>query len=77
MAEPERYVVVDLAVLEAIKELAQINKFAWPALAGIRLVLRVARIDEVSGSLVLGLRFVRELDVEPDPPPDETGFGSI
>jgi hypothetical protein len=76
MAEPERYVVVDLAVLEAVRELAQINKHAWPALPGIRLVLRVARIDEVSGSLVLGLRFVRDLE-PPESDEPERGFGSI
>jgi hypothetical protein len=75
----ERYLAIDPLILEAIRELAQINKHAWQALPGIRLVLRVAAIDEVDGRLVLGLRFARELDVEPDPPPEqpERGFGSI
>ena len=70
----ERYVVVDLGVLEAIRELANIQQFAWRALPGIRLTLRVARIDPVSGNLVIGVRVARDL-TPPEQP--EHGFGSI
>jgi hypothetical protein len=72
--EPERYVTVDLAVLAAIKALAGLREHNPTALHAVRIVLRIARVDEVSGRLVLGLRLVRDLE----PPDDDSGhFGTI
>jgi hypothetical protein len=66
MPEPEeRYVTVDLAVLEAIKELAWLQQVNWTALPAIRLVLRIARIDPVTGNLVIAVTAARDLD-DPD-----------
>jgi hypothetical protein len=63
MPEPEeRYVIVDLRVLEAIKELAWIEQINWKLLPAIRLVLRVARIDPVTGNLVIAVKATRDLD---------------
>jgi hypothetical protein len=63
MPEPEeRYVIVDLRVLEAIKELAWVQQVDWKLLPTIRLVLRVARIDPVTDNLVIGVKLARDLD---------------
>jgi hypothetical protein len=62
MAEPERYVTVDLAVLEAIRELAWIQQVDWKIIPAIRLVLRVARIDPVTGNLVIAVTVTRDLE---------------
>jgi hypothetical protein len=57
----EHYVVVDLRVLEAIKELDWIQRVDWKLLPAIRLVLRVARIDPVTGNLVIAVSATRDL----------------
>jgi hypothetical protein len=57
--EPERYVTIDLALLDAIRE--------GRTLPAVQLLLRVATIDRVSKHLVIGVRVVRDLD---DRPPD-------
>lgn len=53
--EPERYVTVDLAILDAIRKLAELQQAA-------HLVLRVARVDRVSGRIVFSARLVRDLN---------------
>jgi hypothetical protein len=58
----EHYIALDPIVLEAIRELSWLSQIDRRNLPTIRLVLRVVRIDEVGGDLVLGLRFVRDLD---------------
>jgi hypothetical protein len=58
----EHYVVVDLHVLEAIKELDWIQRVDWKLIPAIRLVLRVARIDPVTGNLVIAVKLTRDLD---------------
>jgi hypothetical protein len=72
----EAYVTVDLVVLEAIRELAWLAQTDWHNLPRLRLLLRVARIDQVSGQLVLGLRFVRDLGVEGVPGDSSPGLAS-
>jgi hypothetical protein len=71
MAEPEeRYVTVDVALLQSIRELLtqrQVNPGAvvptFRINAGaFRLIARLATIDEVSGRVVLGIRLFRDLD---------------
>jgi hypothetical protein len=56
--EPERYVTIDLALLDAIRE--------GRTLPAIRLLVRVATIDRVSNHLVIGVRVVRDLDDRPE-----------
>jgi hypothetical protein len=73
LPEPETYVAVDLAVLAAVKALAGLHEHNPTALLAVRLVLRVARVDEVSGRLVVGVRLTRDLE-----PPDDSGhFGTV
>jgi hypothetical protein len=71
----ERYLSVDPIVLEAIRELDWLHRVDPRNLPTVRLLLRVARLDEISGHLVLGLRFIHELGAEGvsgDPSPDLT-----
>jgi hypothetical protein len=63
MPKPEdRYIVVDLKVLQAIKELAWIQQLDWKMLPAIRLILRVASIDPITGRLVIAVKATRDLD---------------
>lgn len=68
LPEQERYIVIDPVILEAIRELSWISDFDRHTLEGIRLVLRVARIDPTSGNLVISAQFVRAL---PDDSPEQ------
>jgi hypothetical protein len=64
----EAYVTIDPLLLQAVKEFAWVNDYDRHTLPAVVLMLRVARIDQVDGRLVLGLRFVRELgDYDPGP----------
>jgi hypothetical protein len=70
MTEPERYLAVDMMIIEAIRKLwlEDVDQLKVPT---VMLLLRVVRIDEISGQLVLGIRMTRDLD------PPEKGIGSI
>jgi hypothetical protein len=59
------YVVVDLAVLQALRELAWVTDYDRHTLGAIRLVLRVARIDPITGRLVIAVSVARDLDTDP------------
>jgi hypothetical protein len=67
----ERYIVVDLAILEALRALWDESGHPRLSRGTVKLLLQLVRLDEVSGTLVLGLRFVHDLEVE------EKGLGSI
>jgi hypothetical protein len=69
----ERYVVVDLAVLEAIRQLSR--ELSWPgrvdklSFPTVELLLRVVRIDPVTNNLVIGVKVAR--DLHEGPPPEQ------
>jgi hypothetical protein len=67
----ERYVIVDLAILEALRALWDESGHPRLSRSTVKLLLQLVRLDKASGTLVLGLRFVHDLEVE------EKGFGSI
>jgi hypothetical protein len=65
-AEPESYVAIDPAILQAIKELAGTADRDRHVMPTIRAVLRVARIDPVTGNVVIGIRLTRDLNQPPE-----------
>jgi hypothetical protein len=58
----EGYVIVDLRILQAIRDLDWIQRVDWRVVPSIRLTLSVARVDAVSGTLVIAARLTRDLD---------------
>ena len=58
----EQYVRVPAALLEAMHELFQTSGVEGHELESLRLVLRAAGVDPVSGAVVVGVRVVRDLD---------------
>jgi hypothetical protein len=69
----EGYVIVDLRVLQAIRDLDWIERVDWRFVPSIRLTLRVARVDPVSGTLVIAAKLARDLHEQPpEPGPPQT-----
>jgi hypothetical protein len=70
-SEPEEsYIAVDVAILEALRELIWTADYDRHTLPTLRAVLRVAAIDP-HGRVVIGVRMVRDLDQDPAEPPPE------
>jgi hypothetical protein len=73
--QPERYVVVDLAVLEAVRELDWVQRVDWHLLPALRATLRVVHLDPVTNRLVIAVKVAR--DLEEPPSDDDKHLGSI
>lgn len=59
--EGEHYVAISPILLKLIRETAWIHQLDPHVLPTVRLLLRVARVDPVTGNLVIGVKFLREL----------------
>lgn len=59
--EQERYVVVHVDALKAVRELANMVQYYPHLMPIVRQVLRIASIDP-AGRILIGIRVVRDLD---------------